>query len=388
MRASVLILDEPMAEGWRHAGAALLAELLPAEAYVRAAVAPAEPDAPAAAVQHVTPDGRRARNGVLWLERAGVPVTFDESLPPRATRLDFAGPSPWPDTLTARLEGCALTVSGADQAALSAAIDYFGRPVADPGGAAAIAPRSALRIGILSTDDRLLSVYPAVTAALGDAADALGLSLAVEHLADLSAVAAPLDGLVLPGGPDMGEVEPLVAASHAARTEALPTLGLCLGMQAMCLDIARCDAGLPDAMLEEIAPNGPVRLFQRLRRTGGDTFDRLGDRRVQLQAASGPVGDFAAAGAGLGWRERMNHRFGLSRDYRSRLAASGLELSAVDPHDDTVDAVSLAGQPFFLGLSGHPELTSRRQAPHPAILAFLHAAARRRGLAPGNGRDR
>ena len=220
----IRVEDAPPAPGLRHAILAALAPLLdrPSEALLPAPGAHDDVHAR----QHVTPDGRREENGVLWLERAGVPWRRSETT---CAELVPAGAE---SATTVR------TLWRADMAELrdplggliaTATADRCRRLALEPGPAwppwlrptAAVAHEPAgpaLRIAVLGVPERLRDVYCAVLAALGDAADARGVALDVVLAQEpLTVVAPEIDGLVLPGGADMSQVEPLAAAVAAAQ---------------------------------------------------------------------------------------------------------------------------------------------------------------------------
>jgi CTP synthase len=64
-------------------------------------------------------------------------------------------------------------------------------------------------------------------------------------------------------------------------------------------------------------------------------------------------------------------------------------ISARDDTGRIADAIELAGHPFYCGMQGHPELTSRWDAPHPLIRAFVRACVDilRRCRSRSNDRD-
>jgi CTP synthase (UTP-ammonia lyase) len=57
------------------------------------------------------------------------------------------------------------------------------------------------------------------------------------------------------------------------------------------------------------------------------------------------------------------------------LEAAGLRIAAQSLSGAIVDAIELPDHPFFIGMQGHPELSSRPDMPHPLLAAFLMAAA-------------
>lgn len=59
------------------------------------------------------------------------------------------------------------------------------------------------------------------------------------------------------------------------------------------------------------------------------------------------------------------------------LSTLGVVVSARDESGRIADAIEAADHPFFVGMQGHPELSSKEGEPHPLLMAFLRAAVRR-----------
>ena len=189
-----------------------------------------------------------------------------------------------------------------------------------------------------------------------------------------------LDGIVIPGGFGYRGVEGKVAAARYAREEAIPCLGLCLGLQAMTIDFARNVAGLTDANSTEFNPTTqhPVidlMLEQRGIEDKGGTM-RLGAYWAVLASGS----QVAAAYGEPVVSERHRHRYEFNDQYRSQLEACGLWCSGASPDNRLVEFIELPGHPFWVGTQGHPEFKSRPDRPHPLFRELVGAALTRRGI--------
>ncbi len=394
MTAGRVLLDDrdvPSA-GYRHAALAALIEFysLPGNPPL-SAVVPAAPD-PSDDVhdlQHVTPEGQAAPNGVVWLERAGATVLRDAAATFASLELGqgetLHARVHWHDTI--RFSVATDRPSGA-KAAFT--LDPYGRPTLDhdAGLAALLGPVRSLqrpvdgplrKIAILADPHRATTIYPAVPAALGDAADAAGCRLSIEVVPPPADPAAAgdlerwreFDGVVLPGGADMDRTAALVEAAAACRAADIPTLGLCLGMQAMCIAAARQVPQLRGAAMEETDPQAAALLFTRLPKSDGRPWRRLGDYGVTAASQSRLAKSLGEIGAATAWAERMNHSFRFEPSLLSPFAASGLSVISMDAEIEAVDLIEDPTKTFYAGSQGHPELTSRRGAPHPMIQSFL-----------------
>jgi len=219
------------------------------------------------------------------------------------------------------------------------------------------------------------SVYPATLAALGDAADALALSLDIVY-ADplmpedqLHAVMAGVDGILLPGGAAMCNVTGQVRAAHYALHHNIPVLGLCLGMQTMSTAIVQKMLGSLKANLAEADPDAEIKTFVPLSDTPAFPVHRLGSHIMHVRP-----GTRMHAILGDEFTVRYNHRFHLEPALKAGLEEYGLLISGTDVTGKIADGIEYTRHPFYLGVQGHPELSSLRVNPHPLLTAFLKAA--------------
>jgi CTP synthase len=240
----------------------------------------------------------------------------------------------------------------------------------------------SMTIGLVGDENDHLGVYPAALASLADAADSLSMTIEVRFIdpvafgrvEDPGALAA-LSGILLPGGADMKNVPGQIAVAAHTLERAVPTVGLCLGMQTMATAVAWKSLGRLNANLAEADPSAVIKTFVAM--NGEKDADgrslpthRTGDAAVQTVPGT-YLHSLLAAGAPV----RFNHRFRLNPDIAANLETSGLRISARGLSGAVVDAIEVPDHPFFMGMQGHPELSSRPGAPHPLLVAFLEAAA-------------
>ncbi|WP_213990572.1 gamma-glutamyl-gamma-aminobutyrate hydrolase family protein [Sodalis sp. dw_96] len=232
-------------------------------------------------------------------------------------------------------------------------------------------------IALIGSRDDQAAAYPATLAALGDAADALGLALDVLFVPpktlspDADPLPATVGGVLLPGGADMGNVSGQLGVARYTLKHGIPTLGLCLGMQTMATAALQQLPALSRANLQEADPDAPVKTFVPLRDPNRYGVHRSGEHEMRLRA-----GSRLASILGAGNRLRYNHRYQLNPDLLEYLPWCGLMVSATDMAGAIADGIELAGHPFYLGVQGHPELTSAPGAAHPLMVAWLKQTAR------------
>ncbi|MFN2524158.1 MAG: CTP synthase, partial [Mycobacteriales bacterium] len=189
-----------------------------------------------------------------------------------------------------------------------------------------------------------------------------------------------VDGVLIPGGFGVRGIEGKVGAITWARTRKVPTLGLCLGLQCMVIEVARSLAGIEKANSAEFEPNGPDPVIATMadqqdvisgERDMGGTM-RLGLWETDLvkgSVAAGAYGDEPAT-------ERHRHRYEVNNAYRPALEEAGLVFSGTSPDGRLVEIAELpsAEHPFFVGTQAHPEFRSRPTKAHPLFRGFIGAA--------------
>jgi CTP synthase len=184
-----------------------------------------------------------------------------------------------------------------------------------------------------------------------------------------------LHGVIVPGGFGYRGVEGKVRAARFARENKVPYLGLCLGMQVLCIEFAR-------HVLDSTEPNSTeFNLFTRY-----PVIDLLPEQRdVEEKGATMRLGVYpcqlkAGTVAGAAYDEAIvfehhRHRYEFNNTFRDGLGAAGLVFSGTSPDGRLVEIAELADHPFMLGSQFHPELKSRPNRPHPLFRDFLRAAA-------------
>ena len=194
---------------------------------------------------------------------------------------------------------------------------------------------------------------------------------------DLNAVLGDMDGILVPGGFGSRGIEGKIKAVHYARTNGVPYLGICLGMQVAIIEFARNVLGFADANSAEIDPATTHPVIDILpeqkdvQEMGGTM--RLGQYPCVLNPESK---SFALYQSSMIY-ERHRHRYEVNNDYRDDLAKNGMLLAGTSPDNHIVEMVELPDHPWFVAAQFHPEFKSRPNKPHPLFRGFVTAAAER-----------
>jgi CTP synthase len=186
---------------------------------------------------------------------------------------------------------------------------------------------------------------------------------------------AEADGIVVPGGFGYRGIEGKIIAGRYAREKLVPYLGLCLGMQTMCIEFARDVVGLEDANSSEFEVTSEHYVIDMMADQRGIT-DLGGTMRLGVYPCKLLEGSRAAeAYAGHAQvDERHRHRYEFNNEYRAAFEAQGMQFSGVSPDNKLVEIAELKDHPFMVGSQFHPEFLSRPNAPHPLFMGLVRSA--------------
>ncbi|MCA9970116.1 MAG: CTP synthase [Anaerolineales bacterium] len=245
-------------------------------------------------------------------------------------------------------------------------------------------PKPTVRVGIVGKYVELHDAYMSVRESLYHAGIANNRQVEVAwiHSGDLEKgkgweLFDGLDGIVVPGGFGERGIEGKIMAARWARENRVPYLGLCLGMQVMCIELARLalDSEEPNSTEFDANTEHPVISLMpdqhHLTDMGGTM--RLGAYPCVLAPGTKAAEAYEAERV----TERHRHRWEFNNGYREVLREAGLVLSGLSPDGRLVEIAELRDHPFMLGSQFHPEFKSRPNRPHPLFKAFLAACVAR-----------
>lgn len=189
-----------------------------------------------------------------------------------------------------------------------------------------------------------------------------------------------VDAVLVPGGFGVRGIEGKLGALNWARTNRVPTLGICLGLQCMVIEFARSELGLTDASSSEFDPGttNPVvaTMAEQLAIVGGEG-DLGGTMRLGAYDAVLVPGSIVAEVYGKERvSERHRHRYEVNNGYRAQLEEAGLVVSGVSPDRSLVEFIELPREthPYYVGTQAHPEFKSRPTRAHPLFAGLIGAA--------------
>jgi CTP synthase len=245
--------------------------------------------------------------------------------------------------------------------------------------------KPVLRIGLVGKYVELEDAYLSVKEALIHAGLAVGWDIDITWISseelekgrDYERLAT-VDGIVVPGGFGYRGIEGKIGAARYAREHAVPYLGLCLGMQVMCIEFARhvLQSDEPNSTEFDLSTEYPIIDLmpdQRDITDMGGTM-RLGVYDCQLVPGTQAGSAYAALGYGELIQERHRHRFEFNNAFRGELERNGMVFAGLSPDGRLVEIAELANHPYMVGSQFHPEFKSRPNKPHPLFLGFIKAA--------------
>ena len=230
---------------------------------------------------------------------------------------------------------------------------------------AANAREDATRICVVGKYTQLPDAYLSVIEALHHSGVLFGRHVDI-RLVDGEA----LDGFGLRG------IEGKICAVRRARTERIPYLGVCLGLQVAVCEFARDVCGLAGASSAEFDAATPHPVIHIMPEQEGVT-EKGATMRLGAYPCRVLPGTLAAEAYGEPLvYERHRHRYEVNNAYREQLEAAGLRISGISPDGRLVEMVELPENvhPWFVASQAHPEFKSRPDRPAPLFREFVRAA--------------
>lgn len=247
-----------------------------------------------------------------------------------------------------------------------------------------------VRIAMVGKYTDLSDAYLSVIKALQHAAMAANRKLVIdwleaEHLEPGSdadahdaawAMLRGADGVLVPGGFGARGVEGKILAAEHARTNDVPYLGICLGLQVATIGFARSVLGLKGSTsteFDEECPNPAVVFMPEISTTHLGGTMRLGSRPTLFQVDDCRIRRLYGGLSSVD--ERHRHRYEVNPDLIERLESAGLTFVGKDETGQRCEILELANHPYFVAVQYHPEFKSRPGRPSPPFLGLVLAAS-------------
>lgn len=248
-------------------------------------------------------------------------------------------------------------------------------------------PKSKIKVGLIGKYVELQDAYKSIYEALIHAGAVNECKVEVVNIhsefVNEDNVTEKLQGLdaviVAPGFGNRGIDGKIIAIEHV-RTQKIPFLGICLGMQCAAIEFARNVLGLKDAHSTEMqsdTKNPVIHLMdeqKKLKHKGGTM--RLGNFDCELADGSLALEVYGSKQI----EERHRHRYEFNNDYLSAFEKAGMRIAGKNPQKNLVEIIECVDHPFFMGVQFHPEYKSTVESPHPLFIGFVNAAKKAKEL--------
>ena len=192
------------------------------------------------------------------------------------------------------------------------------------------------------------------------------------------------DAILVPGGFGQRGFEGKISAARYSRENAIPYLGICYGLHAAIIDIARNVANLELANSTEVNPQTPhpvIALITEWTDAHGNRISRdqdsdlggtmrMGEQECKLTCDSLTFQIYGGSQV----RERHRHRYEVNAGYVRALEEAGLRVAGRSQDDSLVEVIELKNHPWFVACQFHPEFTSTPRQGHPLFKSFIQAA--------------
>jgi CTP synthase len=252
-------------------------------------------------------------------------------------------------------------------------------------------PAHTVRVGLVGKYVDLPDAYLSVTEALRAGGFANNAKVEIKWIvsddcesdAGAEKNLSNVDAICVPGGFGVRGIEGKLGALKYAREKKIPTLGLCLGLQCMVIEIARNKAGLTSANSAEFDPTTDAPVIATMagqEKIVAGEADMGGTMRLGLYKAALQPGSIVAETYGANEiSERHRHRYEVNNNYREEISKAGLVFSGLSPDQHLVEFVELPREihPYYVGTQAHPEFRSRPTKAHPLFSGLIKAALER-----------
>jgi CTP synthase len=199
-----------------------------------------------------------------------------------------------------------------------------------------------------------------------------------------TAALSNVDAILVPGGFGERGIEGKIIAAQYARENAIPYLGICLGMHVAMIEYARNVAGLEGAHSTEMqrdCAHPVIALITEWQNADGSTEVR--DEDSDLGGSMRLGGQTCLLVEGSKSRElydaesvveRHRHRYEVNNNYIQTLQDAGLKIAGWSEDHTLVEMIEIPDHPWFVACQFHPEFTSRPRGGHPLFTGYIKAA--------------
>lgn len=181
------------------------------------------------------------------------------------------------------------------------------------------------------------------------------------------------NGVIIPGGFGKRGLDGMISTAKYCRENNKPLLGICLGMQVMCIEAARNRTGYNECssteFVEELeSEHQTVISIAELDHTKmggtmklGTNPTRLTGKRILSIYDSKPT-----------IHERHRHRYEINPEFRTIIEKDCLTVVGTDMQNNCIHIVEDCTKQFYIGCQFHPEYKTSIDSPSPLFFTFIN----------------
>ena len=238
-----------------------------------------------------------------------------------------------------------------------------------------------VKIALVGKYVELQDAYKSILESLSQAATYNDRKVKIEYVqseklteANVAEKLSNVDGVVICPGFGPRGIEGKFVAAKYTRENDIPTFGICLGMQSICIEFARNVLGYADANSVEMNESTKFPVIdimeeQKAITNMGGTM-RLGAFECVLDKKSKTYEAYKKEHI----QERHRHRYEFNNLYKAEYEKAGMKCVGVNPESDLVEIVEIPTLRWYIGTQFHPEYSSTVLNPHPLFVSFIKAA--------------
>lgn len=180
-----------------------------------------------------------------------------------------------------------------------------------------------------------------------------------------------IDAVIVPGGFGEEGIEEIKRVLTLCRERKIKTLGICLGMQLMCIEYLSSilNTSFDSTEFDKESEHPLFDLLpEQVHGVKGGSL-KLGTYPTKLQEDS--LIHFLYKEEIIYQRHR--HRYEFNNSYRGKVKGTDLIISGTSPDNSLINTIELNQEvhPFYVGTQFHPEFSSSLIKPHPLFVGLL-----------------
>ena len=247
--------------------------------------------------------------------------------------------------------------------------------------------RKPINVAIIGKYTKLNDTYLSIHRALEHASYSINVKLNITYIDSeqfecttpnekIKKILDCVDGIVIPGGFGIRGIEGMINVASYCRKNNIPTFGICLGMQIMCIEAARnvlldkkCIS--VESLKEDDNREKYHSIIIPMKELNYDEMG--GTMKLGLKKS------FITNKETLAYKiynsneifERHRHRYEVNPEYINSIESNSLLFSAWDESGNCMDIVEDYEKKFYIGSQFHPEFKSSIENPCPLFKSFI-----------------